>query len=88
MIALSQLPAGSEVVLCRIGGERSFRRRLMEMGLLPGTAVRVVRRVDVGGLVQLEVRGCQLRSGRPRNSTMRERQLVVPPSAMYTPPVR
>lgn len=60
MVSLNQLIPGSQAVLARIGGERSFRRRLMEMGLLPGTPVRVVRRVEVGGLVQLEVRGCHL----------------------------
>lgn len=60
MVSLSQLIPGTSAVLAQIGGERSFRRRLMEMGLLPGTAVRVVRRVEVGGLVQLEVRGCQI----------------------------
>ena len=44
----------------RIGGERSFRRRLMEMGLLPGTPIRVVRRGSLEGLVEVEVRGCHL----------------------------
>ena len=60
MVSLNQLVPGTTARLTRIGGERSFRRRLMEMGLLPGTTVRVVRRVEVGGLVQLEVRGCHL----------------------------
>jgi ferrous iron transport protein A len=32
----------------------------MEMGLLPGTEIRVIRHTRVGGLVQLEVRGCNL----------------------------
>ena len=31
-----------------------------ELGLLPGTAVRLVRRTDLGDLVELEVRGCHL----------------------------
>lgn len=39
---------------------RSFRRRLMELGLLPGTEVRLVRRVAVGDLVEIECRGCHL----------------------------
>jgi ferrous iron transport protein A len=60
LTSLSQLLPGSTAVLAKIGGERAFRRRLMEMGLLPGTLVRVVRRVEVGGLVQLEVRGCHV----------------------------
>jgi len=60
MRTLDALKPGSSGRLVSIGGERSFRCRLMEMGLLPGTLVRVVRRVDVGGLVELEVRGCRL----------------------------
>lgn len=60
MSTLDALKPGSSARLVSIGGERSFRCRLMEMGLLPGTPVRVVRRVDVGGLVELEVRGCRL----------------------------
>jgi ferrous iron transport protein A len=53
---LHALPIGRQARLTAVGGERSFRRRLMELGLLPGTAVRVIRRVPLGGLVELEVR--------------------------------
>ena len=60
MSPLSQLQPGSTGTLRALDCSRSFRRRLMEMGLLPGTKLRVVRRVEVGGLVQLEVRGCQI----------------------------
>lgn len=60
MQTLADLPPGSRATLERVGGERSFRRRLMEMGFLPGTRVRVVRRVAIGRLVELELRGCHL----------------------------
>ncbi len=55
MTSLRTLGPGSNARVVQVGGERGFRRRLMELGLLPGTDVRVVRRVDVGGLVELEV---------------------------------
>jgi ferrous iron transport protein A len=32
----------------------------MELGMLPGTPVRLVRRVAVGDLVEIECRGCYL----------------------------
>jgi Fe2+ transport system protein FeoA len=32
----------------------------MELGLLPGTRVRLVRRVDVGDVLEVEFRGCHL----------------------------
>ena len=57
---LSTLASGSEGRLARLEGDRAFRRRLMELGLLPGTPVRVVRRADVGGVMELEVRRSRL----------------------------
>lgn len=60
MTSLNELPVGTRARIVEIGGERAFRRRLMEMGLLPGTEIRVIRHTRVGGLVQLEVRGCNL----------------------------
>ena len=32
----------------------------MELGLIPGTAVRLVRQTPIGGVLELEVRGCRL----------------------------
>ena len=60
MIPLDALEPGRTANLVSIEGERAFRCRLMELGLLPGTRVRIVRRVDVGGLLELEVRGSRL----------------------------
>ncbi len=71
---LDTVDPGALVRLARIGGERSFRCRLMELGLLPGTSVRVIRQVDLGGVLELEARGCRLSL---RQSEARE--LVVDP---------
>lgn len=60
MVRLIDLPDGQEGRLVRLEGERAFRRRLMELGLLPGTPVRVVRRVEIGGVLELEVRRSRL----------------------------
>jgi Fe2+ transport system protein FeoA len=57
---LDLLAPGDVARLVHIGGERAFRCRLMELGFLPGTPLRVVRRVDVGGVLEVEVRGCRL----------------------------
>ncbi len=32
----------------------------MELGLLPGTDILVVRNVEVGGVMELEVRNCRV----------------------------
>ena len=60
MASLSSLAVGADATLTELAGDRAFTRRLMEMGLLPGTEIRVVRHARVGGLVQLLVRGCNL----------------------------
>jgi ferrous iron transport protein A len=59
-MSLDTVDPGTTVRLLRVGGERAFRCRLMELGLLPGVAVRLIRRVDVGGVLELEVRGARL----------------------------
>lgn len=60
MKPLHSMTPGARGRLIEVGGERTFRRRLMELGLLPGTQVRLVRRVPVGDLLELEVRGCHV----------------------------
>ncbi len=53
---LDQIALGTEARIVEIGGAEGFRRRLMEMGFLPGTAVKLVRKNAVGGVVEVEVR--------------------------------
>ena len=60
MVSLCELEDGTVGRLVQLGGDRAFRRRLMELGLLPGTPVRVVRRADIGGVMELEVRRARL----------------------------
>lgn len=60
MVSLDTLSNGAFGRLVQLGGDRSFRRRLMELGLLPGTPVRVVRRAEMGGVLELEVRRARL----------------------------
>jgi len=60
MVSLNTLANGSEGRLVSLGGDRALRRRLMELGLLPGTRVRVIRRAEIGGVMELEVRRCRL----------------------------
>src|SRR5262245_47272883 len=60
VLPLSELPLRSRAKVLRVGGQPGFRRRLMEFGLVPGTAVEVVRVAPLGDPVQLMVRGCRL----------------------------
>lgn len=56
VITLDALAEGAEATLLAVEGLPALRRRLMEMGLLPGTPLKLVRRLSIGGVVELEVR--------------------------------
>ncbi|MFW5925061.1 MAG: FeoA family protein [Myxococcota bacterium] len=58
--SLGQLPVGARGVIERVGCPRPVARRLMEMGLLPGTPVQVVRVAPLGDPIELRVRGYAL----------------------------
>jgi ferrous iron transport protein A len=59
MSRLSEIPRGVMAAVEEIEGGRSFRRRLLEMGLVPGTPVRVVNVAPLGDPLFIEVRGSQ-----------------------------
>jgi len=54
---LSDLLPGGRAVIRRVSGEARFARRLMELGLVPGTHVKLVRRAPMGDPIELLVRG-------------------------------
>ena len=57
---LAQVPVGTTATIERIDGERTFRRRLMELGLVPGTRVAMVGVAPFGDPLELLVRGASL----------------------------
>ncbi len=57
---LDQAPLGDWVRVTRIGGPRGFRRRLMELGVLPGTPLRKTKVAPLGDPIELELRGTRL----------------------------
>jgi Fe2+ transport system protein FeoA len=56
---LAEIPLGRSAKVAKVAGPRAFRRRLLEMGLVPGTEVRVVTIAPLGDPLQIEVRGGQ-----------------------------
>lgn len=57
---LSELPVGGQGVIAEVHGARVVRRRLMELGLVPGTVVAVRNVAPLGDPLEIEVRGCHL----------------------------
>ena len=57
--SLAEIPLGRAAKVTHVEGTRAFRRRLLEMGLIPGTEVRVITIAPLGDPLQIEVRGGQ-----------------------------
>ncbi|MHC5209566.1 MAG: FeoA family protein [Planctomycetota bacterium] len=53
---LAALRIDQTAVLRAVVGERAYRRRLLELGFVPGTELRLVRRVGVGDVLEVELR--------------------------------
>jgi ferrous iron transport protein A len=54
---LDAIPRRRPVTVEAVDGARAFRRRLMEMGLVPGTVVAVINVAPLGDPLEIEVRG-------------------------------
>jgi ferrous iron transport protein A len=57
---LADIEIGQSVTIEEIGGERTFRRRLLELGLVPGTSIRLMGVAPLGDPLELLVRGASL----------------------------
>ena len=59
-MTLDKLPLGQEAVITDVGGEGALRCRLLDMGLIPKTRVRVEKVAPLGDPLELRVRGYSL----------------------------
>ncbi|MBX3156237.1 MAG: ferrous iron transport protein A [Deltaproteobacteria bacterium] len=59
MPSLAEVALGQQATVREVSGARAFRRRLLELGLVPGVAVRVVTIAPLGDPLRIEVRGGQ-----------------------------
>jgi ferrous iron transport protein A len=59
MPSLAETPLAKSVTVRDVEGPRAFRRRLLEMGLVPGVSVRIVTIAPLGDPLRIEVRGGQ-----------------------------
>jgi Fe2+ transport system protein FeoA len=58
--SLAALPVGGNAVVCRVRGERAVVRRLLEIGLVPGTKVTLRRIAPMGDPIELKLRNFAL----------------------------
>ena len=60
MQTLDQLNPGESGIIQAVGGQGALRRRLLEMGLTPGTRVMVQKMAPSGDPIEIHIRGYQL----------------------------
>ncbi|MCB9546173.1 MAG: ferrous iron transport protein A [Myxococcales bacterium] len=59
-IPLDRLPPQQRAVICAVDGERTFRRRLMEFGFVPGAEVTLRTTSPVGDPLDVVLRGARV----------------------------
>ncbi len=57
---LTNLPVGKSARVLSISGNNPITKRLMEMGVVPGVAVRLVKSAPFGDPLEIRVRGYHL----------------------------
>ncbi len=59
-MTLDELKVGQSAVIKTVGGEGSLRCRLLDMGLIPRTKIRLQKVAPMGDPVEIHVRGYEL----------------------------
>ena len=59
-MTLNQLAPGRGGIIRTVGGEGALRLRLLDMGLIPGTAVSVRKVAPLGDPIEIRIRGYEL----------------------------
>ena len=59
-MTLDKLPVGKKSIITKVGGEGALRCRFLDMGIIPGTAVTVVKVAPMGDPIEIHIRGYEL----------------------------
>ena len=59
-MTINDLTLGQSAVITAVGGEGALRCRLLDMGLIPGTAVAVIKVAPMGDPIEIRLRGYEL----------------------------
>lgn len=59
-MTLTELPVGQNARVSSIDSKNKVTKRLMEMGVVPGVAVEVVKTAPFGDPIEIRVRGYNL----------------------------
>ncbi|MDT5063542.1 MAG: ferrous iron transport protein [Acidobacteriota bacterium] len=69
-LSLARLPIGAQARVIAVKGGGAITRRLMEMGVVPGAPVRVIKAAPLGDPIEVRVRGYHLALRRTEAQTI------------------
>jgi ferrous iron transport protein A len=70
ILTLTDLPIGCDARVTAVNGSSRLARRLMEMGVVPGVDVKVVKAAPFGDPIEVRVRGYSLAMRRSEASAI------------------
>ena len=59
-MTLNQLAIGKTAVIRRVGGEGALRQHFLDMGVIPGAEITLVKFAPMGDPIELSIRGYRL----------------------------
>jgi len=59
-MTIDDLKIGQQGTISAVGGEGSLRLRFLDMGLIPGTTVKLQKVAPMGDPIQIRIRGYEL----------------------------
>lgn len=57
---LHELTVGMQAVVTKVSGEGALRLRLLDMGLIPGTKIKLIKVAPMGDPIEVRLRGYEL----------------------------
>lgn len=57
---LNEVPIGEEVIVTKVGGEGPLRCRLLDMGIIPETKVKIRKVAPMGDPLEIHLRSYEL----------------------------
>jgi Fe2+ transport system protein FeoA len=59
-LTLTELPIGTDARVTRVNGSGRVTRRLMEMGVIPGVSLKIIKAAPFGDPIEVRLRGYSL----------------------------
>ena len=59
-ITLDKLKIGKKAIIRKVGGKGALRIRLLDMGIIPNTVIKIVKKAPMGDPIEISLRGYEL----------------------------